>query len=786
MAVYEGSIPSLLQGVSQQVPRERLDGQVGIFHNMLADAVTGVRRRPSSEYSITMDFGSVDDDALFTQYLEKGDDGGQLVINTNTGRWWVLDETATTRVTSGTDAYFVASGGRFSIQTTSLGGKTFILNTEQAPNGVVDNTGKIDPNTAGFFFVKSSMFNKEYTLKVTSDNIEIGENKSHTAVVSYKTPKGTETGDADKSTPEKIAEELAKKLIAATTAVTVQREGAYIFVSGMKNGLVESDSGTLYVGVSNRSRVNLESDLPARLPANGNGYICAVGTKEASLAWYTFNREKRRWDESGSYGSVTKINNMPRELTEDGVLQAPDYEGRLAGDDNTNESPTFLKDKLITGMGTFQGRLVLLSGAYVCMSKSGNAKRFYRSTVTELQDADRIDIASGSAQNSVFRQAIQFNRDLVLIGDSMQAVIPTGAGLLSPNNASIVLTSELSCDSRVMPVLAGQTVLYATRRSYEYAGMLELIPSQYTASQYMSQDVTMHIPRFMAGRLRTTASSNVNNMVVVGGSGDMNTLYVYEYQWGSEGKLQAAWHSWSFGYKVLSHHFAREKLVMFLANDSNEVHVIRLDPREGYDQQSELRLPYLDLYTDVELENGKCYIPEHLRSAVQNGTSIGLAHYGEDRRTGDEVGIADVNLDNFEVTAVQGTPDGTYYIGLKYKSAVSPTPPMLKDQDGKVFGTGRTRLMRFEMVLQNSGTFQVAIKDTSRDVDRLGKFTGVIMNSVELAGVNGLWFSNGSVQIPCRSNADTTALVVLTDSTRELNILDISYLIKYNSRARKL
>lgn len=48
MAALDGAIKSLMQGVSQQVPRERLDGQVSTQVNMLSDVVNGMRRRPGA------------------------------------------------------------------------------------------------------------------------------------------------------------------------------------------------------------------------------------------------------------------------------------------------------------------------------------------------------------------------------------------------------------------------------------------------------------------------------------------------------------------------------------------------------------------------------------------------------------------------------------------------------------------------------------------------------------------------------------------------------------------
>lgn len=50
MSTFESSYKSLLQGVSQQIPSERLPGQLTSQLNMLSDPVTGLRRRPGVEF----------------------------------------------------------------------------------------------------------------------------------------------------------------------------------------------------------------------------------------------------------------------------------------------------------------------------------------------------------------------------------------------------------------------------------------------------------------------------------------------------------------------------------------------------------------------------------------------------------------------------------------------------------------------------------------------------------------------------------------------------------------
>ncbi|UYF11794.1 putative tail tubular protein B [Erwinia phage Loshitsa2] len=779
----EGTYKSLLQGVSQQVPRLRLDGQVSAQDNMLADPVTSIRRRPGTQLLATFNFGAVNDNNLYTQYLERGTDGRNLVINTSTGSWWLLNKDGSAVVKSGTDGYFIASGGTSSIQSTSVGGESFILNIQQAPQ-TVPSTNKKDPATTGWYFTKVGAFDKDYTLTVQRGG-------QATVTVVYHTPDATGKDDNGNvtdpdpvahSSPIYITQMLSEKLTAA--GVSNQRQDMYLYITGTADTVVTSTSGASYVGYSGRHNVPLISDLPAVIPSNGDGILTSVGTDANALTWYRWSAASSSWLEDSAYGSPAGISNMPRVLDGDDNMTAPQFEGRLSGDDITNETPTFLDQGIITGMTTYQGRLVLLSGAFLTMSKSGNPYRFYRSTVTDLLNTDRIDIGIGSSQNSVLRRGIQFNRDLVLFGDSVQAVVSGGGNILTPTTAAISLTSEESCVSKIMPMQAGQTVLYPFKRSSRYSGMLELIPSQYTASQYISQDATGHIPEYLAGDIRITAASNVVNMCVFAGSTRPAELYVHEYQWSNEGKQQAAWHRWVMPISVSGIHFAREKLVVFMST-AGQTYVVAIDPREGYDNQTTTELPYLDIYSSVTVTGGKFSVPAQLRPVITAGRKMGLA-FATGTAATEEAGISSINTSTWEAMVELGVPDGTYWAGMTFDSTFTPSPPILRDENGKEVGAGHVRLVRMEVAVRNTGKFTTRVVDTRTDVDVTADYTGVFLNSPELVPGYPLIISQANIIIPCRTLADTTDVSYMTSGTHDMNLLDISYLLRYNQRRKRV
>ena len=123
------------------------------------------------------------------------------------------------------------------------------------------------------------------------------------------------------------------------------------------------------------------------------------------------------------------------------VVDSLDIQGRNAGDDNNNPEPAFLGFG-ITGIGAYQSRLILLSGAYVCMSRSTDPSVFMRTTVEEVLDDDPIEISATSLSNSQFEYAIPFNKDLVLFSNAQQAVVPANSTALTPKSAVVYPSTQ--------------------------------------------------------------------------------------------------------------------------------------------------------------------------------------------------------------------------------------------------------------------------------------------------------------------------------------------------------
>ncbi|AMO43673.1 hypothetical protein C171_00490 [Pseudomonas phage YMC11/06/C171_PPU_BP] len=777
MAAIDGATKSLMQGVSQQVPRERLDGQVSLQVNMLSDAVEGMRRRPGMRYLTSNIFpgGAWNKEQVFATSVDIGDEPHHILINTATGVVNVYNSNMSLVATD--DFFYLLAPTAASIQVAALRGYLYICNTEQFPVKNVTNAGKQNPDKTGFFFVKTGQYSKIYNVTLNVNGVQYAS--------SYTTPNGSAPGDAALSTPEYVAGKLVDGIVAhAIPGLSFAIAGSYVYLvtTGAGAITVTSDSGTNFISASNQSHVTLTTELPARMPAAANGMLVSVGANPSLSVWYRFDFVNNAWVESGAWNSADFLTNMPIRLKLDNsyVMDQPNYEGRLSGNDNTNEDPAFLTDG-VTGLSVFQGRLVILSGATVCMSAAGKPLRWYRSTTTELLVADPISIFSGSATTANFTHAIQFNKDLLLFAKTCQAVVPSGNSVVAPSTAQIVITSAYNTTSKVLPIVAGRSLMYFAPRSEKFASVLEMVPSNTTDSQYTTNDVTAHIPQYMPGTIRQATASTTSNSLVLVADGDARTLFVHEYLWGGDEKLQSAWHNWTAPYDIVCTWFVRDTIYVGMLVDG-DLAIVTIDSQAG-DTANGLYRPFSDMFIGTAVVGGTFTVPTALRAAYTAGAELQLT-YTTGAVAGEAVGFS-INTATWVGTAVRNVPDGTYFLGLKYRSTLSPTPPLLRDQNGVVIGTAGTSLIRYEASLKNTGDFHVVVQRHDETTSE-GVYSGLTYSSQDLIPGGPLYAKSSRCIIPVRLNPDASSVIMYAEDDHDLGVLTLEHVMQYHPRRRRM
>lgn len=774
MSTYEASYKSLLQGVSQQIPQERLPGQLTAQVNMLSDPVTNVRRRHGMQYRTSFVWADVDDEHVLTWFTDVAGDRIHIYLNTLNGEIKIIDETYTVVASLDAGAYLTNSDVT-KIRAAGVGNEFFLANCSQKP--VLDyTTAYPDPSLSGFFYVLAGAFSKDFNVTVTYSG--------GTYSATYTTPSGAAPGDAAQATPEYIATAIGNSL-ASHPALSVAIEGPYVFIDNATAISVNTTTGSQYLITSKGGMVTATGNLPARLPAVADGYICRVGSGE-NPQYFRYNHATTEWIETAKWGSPTGLTNVPVSIVWNDTLSiwelnTTSFEGRLAGDDNTNPLHEFMTFG-ITGMSTYQGRLVLMAGPLVSLSGSNRPRRFFRSTVTSVINSDPIEIGSSMISSAAYEWAIPFQKDLVLFSRAYQALIPSANTTLTPNNATVVPTSSHETDTTCGPVSLGRTLMYCNPRSEDFFGVLEMVPSNYTDSQYISQDSTPHLPKYMPGRCRFIVASGVASMVLFAPTGDPNTLIVHEYHWDGDTKVQQAWHQWTFEYPIASAYFASDIIVLVFVQ-SGRVVLGSVDPRAGAVDRNGLRRPYLDLNVHVTIVDHEITIPAWMLSFDPDISAKLAAIASTGGLAGELVGTVP-SLDGTKLDTVLSWPSGQVSIGIPYYSGIIPSPPLVTDYNQEVIHTGKATLLRYNVATANSSEFQVRVNDAYEVGDELGVPT-LSWSSPELQLGQALFSKDAVSIVPCRTDLRTTAMELWTEGTGELNVTALEYVAKYNPKIKR-
>lgn len=792
----ESSYPSLLGGVSEQVFYARQPGQVETQVNMISDLVLGLRRRTGTLRAgkcLTLDLRDKWDKVFqYTVDLGRGAPTTYLVDVTDGSlhkvRIPVPGANNDISELIGTYPYLVAGRGA-DLRATVVGNTLYIANTAKKPvgNGALGR----DPAKRGFFFVRTGAFGKKFELTITADGVP--------TTFTYETPDGTEVDHAGKATPEYIVGQLASQANTHYGSVLhVNVSGAYAYIGTTTATIsVRSTSGSAYITTSRDNVVPNESDLPAVLPPNGDGYLIAVGDTTFKK-YYKYNDSGTRWEEAGVYGSIENITNVPITVREDSAgvntVSTDPWEGRRAGDNETNPNPEFLGVYGITGIGSYQGRLLILSGPHITMSASGRDKQtnFYRETVTSLTVDSPIQISSAAVSGTVFNYAVPFNSDLVLFAEGHQAVIPGRGGALTPQNASVVLTTSYEASLEAAPTTVGRSLFYTAPRSDRTYSAMEMFPSGSTESQYDSQDVTNHIPDYMDGRCRAIVSSSTNNICVFLSTMSTRQLVVHEYLWNAEEKVHASWHKWDFPYDIYSAWFERETLNLLIQRDDMpvpEVVQISLKTVAQPDRVGLYRpcLDYLEQYTVEDASTLDPYIQMRADSAVYgNANTMCVVANGE--RLGESIGVRryDEDTHRLYIETVDNDPGLVLWVGFTYKSIFTPTPPVLRDKSEKYIGTNKNTLVRYLATVRYTTPFELHIADRGGVVSGDLYGPGVSYTSYDFGLDRAAVVELFKVPIPCRIEMETGRVTFTSTSVGDMNIIDLAYLIRANSRVRRL
>lgn len=826
MSYYENSYKQLLFGVSQQAPQDRLDGQVSAQVNMLSDVVSGVRRRPGVELDFVAPWqplgnpsaldvlGTLDPANLAFYETVLSTRRILFVVDVSDGSVYtqILSGDFATITMIGTGSSYLQASTPDAIQFSNVQGAVFMVNTEVAPTTSTPGFQGYDVEDGrGWFYVSAGSYSTQYKLEIVAGpNTFVGE---------YTTPDGTSAAHIAQSRPENISSDLTGDIntdaaSAGFGAPVATREGAYVFV--YIPGLY-GPADPMYIEVQNShdtlitsglGHLNDAARLPAKLPTAADGYVMSTGNINKPV-YFEYDSASLVWRESAKAGERTKLNNMPAYAYIDTPKwhtggASPSWEPRKAGDTTTNPDPAFTRNG-ITGIGAFQGRLVLLAGEYICMSSSETPMRFYRASVASVLDADPIEVASTTERTNPLKYAVVYDKSLYVSSIGHQERI-RGDIVITPSNASPAVVAYYQGHPHSAPIPIDQTLLLPYTRTAGQAGVWELYPSDAADDRLAGTDITGHIPAFIDDDIAFMQVASSAGLVLIGSRTNRKRLVVHEYMRVGSEKPHQAWHAWEFTNDIVYAYIDNADVYLLFhkagAVTDGDYSVGKVSLRKG--SAAGDTTVYLD-YAIVQPVIDATLLPPNplldaamaavgnplvltltldtLAYALWNGADIvAVPLTGDGAYT--ECGVVTKVIDYLGTpmlcVGVPGGAPGDYVFGIRYTSSVTPTPPVVRDRNGVAIYTQKSVLLKYVVSVRESGLMRISAKDYRATLSpfttgpRLLSTPGFTPGDPERA--------SAAVCVPLRLDANSAEVELSTDTIYDLNIPSIEYGIRYTQR----
>lgn len=788
MAYIKGSYPALVGGISQQVKIQRLPDQVERQVNMLSDVVTGPRRRGG--YEMVAALPELKGKEFRTEVITYGT-SSMLCVACTCGALYLFAISVAGKeygeVLYDSNHPYLEASTPDVFRFAKHGNDLIVLNSEKEitlGEAEAEKLGR--PQEYGWAYPNQGAYGMKFDLSIRAKVGEITTNYTWNMTTSDTAPQ--------QATPAHIASSLRGQMTSGNNALpsgwTVTVNGAFLFVQAPEGTdiSITSSMTSIYMRTSNNSTAPDSSQLPASLPEVADGYIMQIGYKKAKqyLEW---DFEESAWKERAAWGTRNPLLNLPIKVNvEDLTVTQIEGKPRLAGDTENSKDPHFVGRKL-AGVGSYQGRLVLLCDEYVHMSGSDDEELWYRQSMGGLRNDDPIEVASTSTYGVQYRYAVPFAGDLLLLSDSSQAVVP-GRQTLTPQNAVISTAADYGMTLHSAPGMTGKSILYPSTGTAGHSTLWEMVPSEFSDRQLYSQNITEHIPALLIGSVKQLAVLEGAGYVLVLDSSDR--LKLHQYMWAGADKVHSCFHEWTCPDKVHSVHAFDDSFWIITEDAHGDFSMLRWRYETKLPGvRKATAIPHLDrVYRSTELASDKAIkIPDGLLvndPLVHNPDLVLYTHTEHGTPFSVPVQRMELRDDSwYAVTEYQDqiAGDAEYFIGVPYLSILHPSPPVLRDQYDAPILMERAVLHNLTLNVQDSGETVVICQDRARAPQRY-TYTPARLYSWDIDG--GRPFAATEVlQVPVRLDMQSAQFWFQTDSCYDMQITALEYGYRHNQRTQR-
>lgn len=793
-----------IQGVSQQPDRIRQEGQCTKQENAIPDVVKGLTKRPSTNFIKQLLGYELSENSAFHSY-DRGGEQYFMFVEPNRPYISVFNISGGLQfVTTNHGEYLYTDRPDINLDFTTVGDTTFVTNRTVAARMSSESSPGL--GRLGIVYSQFATYGKLYRIMV--DGVQ---------VAAYKTPNGSESSHIDYVATDWIANVLYKQIAGGTyndvdgekvwpasTTLNASLHENSIWITRKDGGdfkLTTSDSQKGEDLIAAKGSVKNTTQLPPYAPDGFVLRITGEGKSTKDDYWLkatnSGSETSVRWVETTqpSIPVSFDLNTMPHTLVRDYIDSngtsnftfgpAP-FEKREIGGEDSNPIPGFIDQDNpvpINSTGVFQNRLFFLSGETICMSRSNLFFNFWRETSQTASDSDPLEgYADTDRVNNLYSYQI-LNGDLVIFSDKAQFIIK-GSNPVTKANLTLSQVTAYPSITTVKPQAAGENVFFAYDAA-GYTGVRELFTDNYsdTKKAYPTTDyVSKYIPDQCEQLL---ATPNLNTMLIRSGR-DLKRVFVYDWLWQDNQKVQSAWHTWVMDGEVLYVFYVDDRLYfvyrvlgktyldyMHMVNDPVTVN---LDYSTKLDHKVSVRAEY-------NAETGKYnftlpYDREDVVCTISYGgypADEGSAFYATYLGNGQWESSEDLSPVKTSLSVI---------CGVRFKFAYIPTQPVVKDFRERVIGLQSIIMSNLFIHYEVTGDIRVTARPKNGQ-NRDYHFSGRIMGtSGNLVGSPVL--DNGTYRVPIRQRAEDMEIEIYSDSHYPLTIRDMEMDGTFHQRGQRI
>lgn len=765
-------IDNFAGGVSQQSPRLRHAAQLEEQINGYSTEAGGLQKRPP-----TINHGKLFTAEGVPYYVH-------LINRDETERYIMLISSGKIRIFTldGVEKQVEMQGANYignitkpytQLRVVTVADYTFVLNKTVKARMSGNRTEDTMASQGCLINVKQGQYGRKYRVWINGQEVAY-----------YQTPDGGEVKHVWDIATDSIRDQLAEKI--RSKGWTVDTGSSWLRVRGNITSVATEDGCNNLGVVGITSYTNKFTNLPSSAP---DGYTVLVrGESNTDDDYYVkYSASEGIWKETVKTGLDNTINNttMPHALIRkaDGtfVFKPLEWEPRKTGDENSNEVPSFV-DNTINDLFFYRNRLGFLSGENIILSSSSDLFNFWMDSAVDVQDDDPIDTNAPNNKVSILYNAIPFSGSLFIFSGQTQFAL-TSDGTLSPKNARLDNITEFTSDTDVVPVGAGNSVYFVSKRA-DFASVNEYRVAQYYTDTKDAEDVTAHIPYYIPNDVYKMTGSSNDNLLLSLTTAEPNAIYVYKYLYLNGNRVQSAWSKWRFSGEILGADFIGSTLYMAVKYANNEVYLESITMSyntEDYRETEQFRV-MLDRKTEVTLTTANCEdkqdgylylnvdkVFKGLSGIVQCVTEDGLL-FESDTTTlkllkGDSV--------DFGHKVIVGIP-------YTFEMTLSTIYLKEKDPQGSTASLPDYRLMLRTVFFDyaESGYMKVIVND---------KYQYILTNkraSLYKLGTSG--FETGTFKVPVRKRNVDTVIKVINDTPLPLSLIGGGYEANYTARFKNV